>query len=221
MAERVSLLSSCIINEPELAAQASYVFAHGAGAPMDSKFMQTMAQHLAAAGVRVIRFEFPYMLERRITGKRRPPNRQPELLDCFRALLQTVRTRYSEPVFIGGKSMGGRMATLLSKELPGDVVGVICFGYPFHPQAKPEKLRTEHLLDMTMPTMILQGTRDALGNIDEVAGYGLSEAVEVSWLKDGDHDLKPRVKSGFTQSQHLQTAAKRAVQFITEQIITA
>lgn len=214
----MSTLSNCLIDEPDGAVIASYIFAHGAGAPMDSDFMQDMAERLCAAGVRVIRFEFPYMAERRDNGKRRPPNRQPELLDCWRKVIAAVQQVYSEPLFIGGKSMGGRMATLLLNPLDDEwaVAGAICFGYPFHPQGKPEKLRTEHLLDMTVPTLIVQGSRDALGNIDEVAEYGLSEAVVLHWLSDGDHDLKPRVKSGFTHQQHKTMAAARASQFITE-----
>ena len=211
-------LSACLVDEPEGFVQASYIFAHGAGAPMDSDFMQFMTALLTAKGVRVIRFEFPYMLERRKSGKRRPPNRQPELLECFGQVVDWVSKRFTEPLFIGGKSMGGRMATLLLTELPQPLncSGVICFGYPFHPQGKPDKLRTEHLVNITVPMLVLQGTRDALGNCIEVEGYGLSEAIELYWLEDGDHDLKPRIKSGFKHSEHLQAAAAKAGNFITD-----
>lgn len=211
-------LSNCLIDEPDGTVIASYIFAHGAGAPMDSDFMQDMAVSLCALGIRVIRFEFPYMVERRETGKRRPPNRQPELLESWRAIIAAVEQAYTDPLWIGGKSMGGRMATLLlgAAEPKLAVTGAICFGYPFHPQGKPEKLRTEHLIDMPVPILIIQGSRDALGCIDEVAGYDLSEAVVLHWLDDGDHDLKPRVKSGFTHQQHKHTAATSACQFITE-----
>lgn len=214
----MSVLASCLIDEPEGTAIATYIFAHGAGAPMDSDFMQDMAERLSAMGVRVIRFEFPYMVERRENGKRRPPNRQPELLACWREVIIEVQKLYPSPLFIGGKSMGGRMATLLLGAAEPDlaIAGAVCFGYPFHPQGKPEKLRTEHLLDMAVPTLIVQGSRDALGNIDEIAGYGLSEAVVMHWLDDGDHDLKPRVKSGYTHQQHKSMAAAKACQFITE-----
>lgn len=214
----MSVLAHCLIDEPEGAVIANYIFAHGAGAPMDSDFMQNMAERLCTQGVRVIRFEFPYMVERRKNGKRRPPNRQLELLNCWREVIVEVQQAYPAPLFIGGKSMGGRMATLLlgAEESELDVAGAICFGYPFHPQGKPEKLRTEHLIDMTAPILIVQGSRDALGNIDEVPEYGLSEAVVLHWLDDGDHDLKPRVKSGFSHEQHKSMAATKACEFITK-----
>lgn len=214
----MNVLANCLINEPEGTAIASYIFAHGAGAAMDSDFMQNMAERLCAMDIRVIRFEFPYMVERRENGKRRPPNRQPELLESWRAIIAAVQQSYTDPLWIGGKSMGGRMATqLLSAAEPKlAVTGAICFGYPFHPQGKPEKLRTEHLIDMSAPILIVQGSRDALGSIEEVGGYGLSEAVALHWLDDGDHDLKPRVKSGFTHQQHKSEAAAKACQFITE-----
>tara|TARA_B100000809_G_scaffold73905_1_gene71672 strand:+ start:4812 stop:5465 length:654 start_codon:yes stop_codon:yes gene_type:complete len=211
-------LSACLIDEPEGLVQASYIFAHGAGAPMDSDFMQSITALLIAQGVRVIRFEFPYMSERRQSGKRRPPNRQLDLLECFGQVVERVSERFIEPLFIGGKSMGGRMATLLLTESLQQLgcKGVICFGYPFHPQGKPEKLRTEHLFNMSVPTLVLQGTRDALGNCEEVEDYGLPKAIELHWLEDGDHDLKPRVKSGFKQFEHLQAAATKAGDFITD-----
>lgn len=214
----MSVLAHCLIDEPEGAVIANYIFAHGAGAPMDSDFMQNMAERLCTQGVRVIRFEFPYMVERRKNGKRRPPNRQLELLNCWREVIVEVQRAYPAPLFIGGKSMGGRMATLLlgAEESELDVAGAICFGYPFHPQGKPEKLRTEHLIDMTAPILIVQGSRDALGNIDEVPEYALSEAVVLHWLDDGDHDLKPRVKSGFSHEQHKSMAATKACEFITK-----
>lgn len=211
----MSLLAQCLIDEPKINVRANYIFAHGAGAPMDSDFMRQMATILCDLGIRVIRFEFPYMAERRETGKRRPPNRQPELLACYRKHIAAVQAHYREPLFAGGKSMGGRMATLLAEE-PLGIAGIMCFGYPFHPQGKPEKLRTEHLLTMELPILIVQGSRDALGNIDEVAGYGLADTIQLQWLPDGDHDLKPRVKSGFTHAQHIHLAASKTFEFITE-----
>lgn len=214
----MSALASCLIDEPDGTVIATYIFAHGAGAPMDSDFMQDISQRLCAMEIRVIRFEFPYMMERRENGKRRPPNRQPELLSCWREVIGEVQQAYGGLLFIGGKSMGGRMATLLLAATEPDLAvdGAICFGYPFHPQGKPEKLRTEHLLDMAVPILIVQGSRDALGNREEVASYNLSSAVQMHWLEDGDHDLKPRVKSGFTHQQHKSMAATKACQYLIE-----
>lgn len=182
---------------------------------MDSDFMQAVTALLTASGVRVIRFEFPYMVERRVSGKRRPPNRAPELLQCFHQVVQEVEQRFTDaPIYIGGKSMGGRMATLIAQEV--NTAGVICFGYPFHPQGKPEKLRTEHLLDFQLPTLICQGSRDSLGNSEEVESYVLSSAIQMFWLDDGDHDLKPRVKSGHNHADHIKSAAAQACRFINE-----
>lgn len=190
------------------------VLAHGAGAPMDSDFMNTMASLLAAQGVGVVRFEFPYMQERRTHGKKRPPNPQSVLLQCWRE--QVAALGQPSQMLIGGKSMGGRMASLLADEL--GVAGLVCLGYPFHPPGKPEKIRTEHLAGLQTPTLIVQGTRDALGNREEVAGYRLSEQIHCCWLEDGDHDLKPRKLSGFTHEQHLRAAAEAVAGFVKSRV---
>lgn len=204
------LSQSLLIDEPCEDALATLIFAHGAGAPMDSDFMAQVTAILSAKGYRVVRFEFPYMHERRQTGKRRPPNRAPELLNCFEALLEDISSRFSEPIILMGKSMGGRMATLLADLLLepqlSKLVGIVALGYPFHPQAKPQTLRTAHLEDFALPLLIVQGERDKLGSKDEVAGYHLDSSIECYWLEDGDHDLKPRVKSGFSHNQHINTA---------------
>ncbi len=188
------------------------IFAHGAGAPMDSDFMQQVAQGLAKRGVKVIRFEFPYMQERRENGKKRPPNRQPELLASF----EQVVNAQTGPCVVMGKSMGGRMASILAAQSPKheNIMGVLALGYPFHPQGKPEKLRIDHLPDVTVPMAFVQGTRDALGNQDEVAQMNLPQRLHIEWLEDGDHDLKPRVKSGFTHAQHLERTIAFCADFI-------
>ena len=206
-----------LVNRPEQEPIAWFLFAHGAGAPMDSDFMQALAELLAARGVGVVRFEFPYMQERRVSGKRRPPNKMDELLASFQAQIDRAGEALSAvPLFIGGKSMGGRVASMLAQENfeCGKVAGALCLGYPFHPPGKPEKLRTEHLASLTCPTLIVQGTRDKLGNRDEVAGYPLSAAIALCWLEDGDHDFKPRKVSGLKQQQHWQAAAERAAAFM-------
>lgn len=192
---------------------ATLLLAHGAGAPMDSDFMTLMADSVASLGVTVIRFEFPYMQQRRQTGSRRPPNREPELLQCWKDVI--TQHDKEQPLFIGGKSMGGRMASLIADEMA--VAGLVCLGYPFHPQNKPDRLRTAHLAELQTPALIVQGTRDALGSREEVAGYTLSPQISVHWLEDGNHDFKPRVKSGYTQLQHIETAAAETVRFIQQQ----
>lgn len=179
------------------------VLAHGAGAPMDSPFMNTVAQGLAAQGVRCLRFEFPYMAARREDGRRRPPSPQARLLDSWREAVAAAATPVTQ-LIVGGKSMGGRMASLLADDL--GVAGLLCLGYPFHPAGKPLRLRTEHLEALHTPTLIVQGERDALGRREEVQTYALSKAIQLHWARDGDHDLKPRKASGTTHEANLAQA---------------
>ena len=185
------------------------ILAHGAGAPMDSQWMAEMAERLAVRGVNVLRFEFPYMAQRRRDGGKRPPNPQPVLLQCWREVFSEVRRHVAGPIAIGGKSMGGRMASLLADELGADAL--VCLGYPFYAAGKPEKPRVAHLAHVKTPTLIVQGERDALGNREAVEAYTLSPAIEVHWLVAGDHDLKPLKASGYSHAQHLEAAADRIV----------
>jgi predicted alpha/beta-hydrolase family hydrolase len=185
------------------------LLAHGAGAPMDSASMTAAAKALAAAGFRVARFEFAYMAARR-SGQRKPPPRAESVQPEFRAVIDALKSK--GPLIIGGKSMGGRVASMIADEMQQEarIAGLLCLGYPFHPPEKPQQLRTAHLLGLKTPTLIVQGTRDPFGMPDEVAGYKLSKAIELLWLEDGDHDLKPRKSiSGFTAAGHLKTLADR------------
>jgi len=191
------------------------ILAHGAGAPMDSGFMDQMAARLAAHGVNVLRFEFPYMAQRRQDGGKRPPNPAPKLLECWREVYATVRPYVAGRLTIGGKSMGGRMATLLADELGADAL--VCLGYPFYAAGKPEKPRVEHLAGLQTRALIVQGERDALGNREAVQGYALSPSIEVLWLEAGDHDLKPLKASGFSHEQHLEVAAQRVAGFLVQE----
>lgn len=192
---------------------ARLLLAHGAGAPMDSAFMNEMAQGLSRAGIDVWRFEFPYMAARRAGGGKRPPDRQPVLLDSWREHIQRARADFGEgPLFIGGKSMGGRMASLVADQ--ERVKGWVCLGYPFYPQGKPERPRIEHLHDLRTPSLIVQGSRDPLGNRERVTHYTLSSQIQIHWLEDGDHDFKPRIKSGFNHDQHLADAIAKVAEFI-------
>ncbi|MGI9277271.1 MAG: alpha/beta family hydrolase [Endozoicomonas sp.] len=191
------------------------ILAHGAGAAMDSDFMNTMAGLLCDQGITVVRFEFPYMQARRETGKKRPPDRQPKLLECWSGVLEEVRGQTDLPVYIGGKSMGGRMATLLVSE-GEQVPGVVCLGYPFHAAGKKDKPRTEHLKHMDTPVLVIQGDRDAMGGRETVSGYELSGQVRIEWLEDGNHDLKPRKVSGYSHQRHLERAAQRVMAFMAD-----
>lgn len=194
---------------------ARVLLAHGAGAPMDHPWMNDFAQLLVDRRLSVARFEFDFMAARRTGGKRRPAPRGdklvPEYLNAVAAL--TAETGDGLPLLIGGKSLGGRVASLAAPELfaAASIAGVVCLGYPFHPPKKPESLRTAHLEVFDCPALIVQGTRDPLGSREEVEGYPLDARLRIVWLEDGDHDLKPRRKSGFTHAAHLATAADAIV----------
>lgn len=195
-----------LIDGPEDAP--TLVLAHGAGAPMDHPWMTRMAGLLAAEGVRTVRFEFPYMAARRTTGKRPGPNPSRVLEASWREVIDELG---AQGLVIGGKSMGGRIASMVAEE--AGVAGVVCLGYPFHPPGKPETLRTAHLEAIRTPVLVLQGERDPFGRPEEVAGYALSEQVRVHWLTDGDHGLKPRKASGRTETENLEEAAREAARF--------
>jgi predicted alpha/beta-hydrolase family hydrolase len=192
-------------------ARFTILLAHGAGAPMDSASMTAAANALADVGFRVARFEFAYMAARRTSEGRKPPPRAETLNPEYEAAIAELGA--SGPLIIGGKSMGGRVASMIADDLHrrGKIAGLLCLGYPFHPPGQPEKLRTGHLTGLTTPALICQGTRDEFGTRDEVPGYDLSDSMEILWLQDGDHDLKPRKTiSGFSSADHLATMAKAA-----------
>lgn len=177
---------------------------------MDSAFMTALARGIAARGIRVVRFEFPYMAARRGGKKSGAPDREPVLLDAWREAVRAYAP--TSQLFIGGKSLGGRMASMVADELA--VAGVICFGYPFHPPSQPQKLRTRHLEGLQTPALVIQGTRDPFGNESEVPRYRLSRSIRIEWLPDGDHSFKPRARSGFTEAENLAHAAELASEFI-------
>jgi predicted alpha/beta-hydrolase family hydrolase len=193
-------------------ARTTLVLAHGAGTPMDAPFLETVARELASRGVRVARFEFPYMAKRREEGRRGPLDHRPVLLAAWR---DVVRELGGGPrLVIGGKSLGGRMASLLADEIGAR--GLVCLGYPFHPPKQPERLRTAHLEGIRTPTLIVQGTRDAYGTPEDVAAYRLSQTIRVVWIEDGDHDLRARARSGRSQAGNLGEAIDAVGRFLAE-----
>jgi uncharacterized protein len=163
-----------------------FLFAHGAGGAMDTPFMASVARLLGEQGIRVVRFEFPYMAARRNGGPRRAPDRAPVLVESWRRVIDEHGG--GAAVFIGGKSMGGRIATMVADD--AGVRGAVCLGYPFHPPGKPEQLRTAHLESLRTPLLIVQGTRDPFGTPADVATYQLSPTIEIEWIEGGDHSLK-------------------------------
>lgn len=201
-----------ISGPPAAEARGRLLLAHGAGAPMDSPFMEALCQALAAGGVRVLRFEFPFMAQRRAGAGRRPADRAPHLLSCWRAVWSAVQAGEPGAWAIGGKSLGGRMASLLADELAA--AALVCLGYPFHPPRQPDRCRTEHLASLRTPTLIVQGARDPFGTYEEVTGYGLSAAIRLHWLASADHDFVPLKRSGHTQAAHLAATAQAIAAFL-------
>ena len=193
------------------------VLAQGAGASMHSDYMQYFAEQLAHQGIQVGRFNFPYMVTSIETQRRRPPDRAPKLLDAWEEIIKRVSERMcaqgcNQRLAIGGKSMGGRIASMSTHHAGVDAL--VCLGYPFPPPAKKDKLRIEHLPDIKVPTMILQGERDTFGTREEVRGYCLPRKIKIRWLHDGDHGFKPRKRSGVTQTENWDTAIESIVGFL-------
>lgn len=192
-------------NDPPL----TLVLAHGAGAPIDSPFMQAFATGIAAAGFRVVRFEFPYMAARR-AGLREPPDREPVLLETWRQVVRSLGD--SRPLAIGGKSMGGRIASMVADEL--GVAGLVGLGYPFHRPGRPESPRIAHLATLRTPALIVQGERDPFGRPEEVSAYALAPGILVHRVPDGDHDFVPRKASGRTAAANWDEGVAAVVAFL-------
>lgn len=188
------------------------ILAHGAGAPMDTDFMNYFAEKLAKAGMRVLRFEFPYMALRREGHGRRPPNPRNALLTSWLQMIAVCREIHSGPLYIGGKSMGGRMASMIADESAVD--GLVLLGYPFYATGKQDKPRIDHLVDMRTLTLILQGERDPMGDIQTVKRFLLSEKIKIEWLPDGNHDLTPRKKSGISERDNKLKALSSILNFV-------
>lgn len=207
---------SILINSPEASPHSTLIFAHGAGAGMEHAFMEDAAKRIAANGTKVIRFEFPYMQRRRDEGKKFPPNRLPVLLEAFHAVIKQVPIEGK--LLIGGKSMGGRVASLIAAEHAKTlgIEGLIVLGYPFF-AARKERIaqnnRGDHLANIELPTLIVQGDRDTFGGEAEVKQLPLSPTVKTVFVADGDHSFKPRVKSGFTLDQNMATMAETITKF--------
>ena len=191
-------------------APVTVVLAHGAGAPMDTPFLNTVARGLAGHGLRVARFEFPYMRRRREGGRRGMPDRTAVLEASWRETIAAL----GDParLVIGGKSMGGRIASHVADA--AGVRGLVCLGYPFHPPGQPAKLRTAHLASLRTPTLVVQGTRDAFGTREEVEGYELSPAIRVCWLDGGDHSFAAAKGSATTSRENLEAAVAAVAEFV-------
>ena len=173
-------------------AGAQLVLGHGAGAGQQHPFMAATAAGLAARGIDVITFDFPYM-----HAKRRVPDKAPVLEQCFREVIAAVRDDGSRRLFIGGKSMGGRMATHLAAQRLEGLSGVIALGYPLHPPGRPDQPRVAHLPSISVPVLIVQGERDTFGAPAELVPVieTMTTRVTLHPVAGGDHSLKTRGKN--------------------------
>jgi hypothetical protein len=158
-----------------------------------------VAEGVAARGVDVVTFDFPYM-----ASGRKTPDRLPVLLDSFRNVVDHARHAHAvsgHHVFVGGKSMGGRIATHLATEAIQSLRGAIALGYPLHPPGRPDRLRVDHLPDIKVPLLVVQGERDAFGPPNELgpALDAVPTSVTIHAVRDGDHSLKVRKSSGQSQ----------------------
>jgi predicted alpha/beta-hydrolase family hydrolase len=186
------------------------VFSHGSGIGMNHEFMQWVAAAMSSKNFTVYLFEFGYMQQIQMTGIRRPPPAVAELELEYLAVLNELAL--PGPLIIGGKSLGGRVASLIVERT--NASGWFALGYPFHPQRKPQTLRVEHLLTSNKPGIIVQGTRDALGGYDEVLGYQLPAHIDLSWLADMDHSFKPYKASHYSQFEAVERSVLDIEQWV-------
>ncbi|WP_420634435.1 alpha/beta family hydrolase [Candidatus Palauibacter sp.] len=187
--------------------RAMLAFAHGAGAGIEHPFMGDMAQRLAGQGIASFRYHFPYMEARALSGRRRPPDRPPVLVETVRAAVaKAARLADGLPLLAGGKSMGGRMTSTAAAEdpLPG-VAGLVFFGFPLHAPGRPERAaeRSAHLSRVTVPMLFLQGTRDALARLDliEETCASLGPLATLHRLDGADHSFRVLKRSGRTADE--------------------
>ena len=204
-----------LFNGPKKA-DLTLALAHGAGAAMDSDFMTYFAEALGARGIRVARFEFPYMAKRRDDGKKRPPDRAPILLETWRSVIAEFG---ADRCIVAGKSMGGRMASLVAAEMEAaktPVRAAVYLGYPFHAPGKPMGSRDLPLGSMKTPTLLLQGERDTFGPRDELEDYKFGRGIKLAYLPDGDHSFVPRKSSGHTKEGNWDMAIEKIETFVEE-----
>jgi predicted alpha/beta-hydrolase family hydrolase len=206
-----------LVNSPEKDPKGVFLLAHGAGRGAASPFLETIAQGIVKAGVRVVRFNFPYMERMLQTGKRKSPNSGNVLRKCFSDVVSHCIEQEQVPskyIIVAGKSMGARAATMIADR--HQVAGAVCLSYPFHPPRKPEPLRITHLQRINTPTLICQGERDPNGRREEVEQYSLSKSVQFHWIANADNKFKTPVISGPSQQENLTDVIKAVTRFIDD-----
>lgn len=204
-------MSNFLIDGPANAP--TLLLAHGSGAPMDTPFMNEFTDFTISGGVRVVRFEFAFMAGRRTTGKKPPPPKAEKLITTFLQVLEEIE---APTVFIGGKSLGGRVASMMAQQCFDNrkIAGLVCLGYPFHPPGKPESLRTAHFADYNCSSLICQGENDPFGKRVEIEEYDLPNSFEFHWAPFGNHDLAPPKRSGLTKQDNWSDVGAAVARFM-------
>jgi predicted alpha/beta-hydrolase family hydrolase len=197
------------------------ILAHGAGANQASSFMVRFATSLAARGIDTVTFNFVYTEQRR-----RVPDRNDKLEHCYRAVIDAVRSGKlhddagRRKLVIGGKSMGGRIASQVAAAGQEGIAGLVFLGYPLHPPGRPDKLRSKHLPNIRAPMLFVQGSRDAFGTPEELrAVFGeLEVAADLYVVEDGDHSFKVPKRSAVPQEQVYEFVLDEIVRWLREKI---
>jgi predicted alpha/beta-hydrolase family hydrolase len=193
---------------------ATLVLAHGAGAPQSHAWMVATARTIASHGLDVVTFDFLYT-----HAKRRVPDRPDVLEATWRAVYAAVQgqEKAPRPLFVGGKSMGGRIATQVAAHGGfSELAGIVLLGYPLHPPGRPEKLRTAHLPKVTVPMLFVQGSRDTFGSPTELAPFvdELPAGGRIFAIEGGDHSLTPPKRGGESLPTIMARVADEIVRFV-------
>jgi predicted alpha/beta-hydrolase family hydrolase len=192
------------------------ILGHGAGAGQSSGFMVRFGTELAARGIDAVTFNFFYT-----EHGRRAPDTNDKLEACYRAVIETVRAQRKpgrNRLAIGGKSMGGRIASQVAAAGVGDLAGLVFLGYPLHPPGKPEKLRAEHLSKINAPMLFVQGSRDSFGTPDELRSSfeKLNPRPDLYVVEGGDHSFKVPKSAGVTQEEVYESVLCEIARWLSE-----
>lgn len=182
------------------------ILGHGAGAGQTSGFIVEFATTLAARGIDIVTFNFLYT-----EHGRRIPDPNARLEACFRAVIEAVHRRVAAKLAIGGKSMGGRIASQVAAGGAGELAGLVFLGYPLHPPGRPDRLRANHLLDVRTPMLFVQGSRDAFGTPAELQPIidQLEPPPDLYVVEGGDHSFRVPKSAGIAQQEVYRTAQDR------------
>jgi predicted alpha/beta-hydrolase family hydrolase len=185
---------------PAASPAAAFVLAHGAGAGQASPFMTRFARGITDRGITAATFDFPYM-----AARRKAPDPGPVLEACWRSAIERARLEFGTlTLFIGGKSMGGRIASQVAAQTATGISGLVFLGYPLHPPGRPNQRRDAHLPLIMVPMLFVQGTRDTFGTADEIrALLPKLQRASIYEVSGGDHSLKVPARSPVKQDDVL------------------